>query len=144
MVPNTLKRVSQYPYGIIIGLHGISIGRPAVNLAPQAMLLQRGGPTEGETVQLSVGTTIIGRSAVNDMVVDEPGVSRQHAAIRGDRDGYWLMDLGSRNGTFINGTQIGAEPIRLNNWDRVELGGMQTHWVFMESQDTVEVPRTAM
>jgi len=115
-----------------------------VNLAPQAMLLQRGVPTEGETVQLSVGTTIIGRSAVNDMVVDEPGVSRQHAAIRGDRDGYWLMDLGSRNGTFINGTQIGAEPIRLNNWDRVELGGMQTHWVFMESQDTVEVPRTAM
>jgi pSer/pThr/pTyr-binding forkhead associated (FHA) protein len=112
-----------------------------MNLAPQAMLLVRGGPEEGTTVQLREGMMIMGRSAVSDMVVDSPGVSRQHAAIRGDRDGYWLMDLGSRNGTFVNGDQIGQEPVRLSNWDRVELGGMETHWVFMESQDTVEVQR---
>ena len=61
--------------------------------------------------------------------------------LMGDRRGYWIADLGSRNGTFVNGVQVGQDGQRLNNWDRVELGGMETHWVFMESQDTVEVQR---
>lgn len=112
-----------------------------MNLMPRAMLLVRGGQTEGDSVPLNEGMTIIGRSAVSDMVVDEPSISRQHAAIRGDGQGFWLMDLGSRNGTFINGTRVGADPQKLKNWDKVELGGMSMHWIFMESQDTIEVPR---
>ena len=42
----------------------------------------------------------------NDMVVDELGVSRPHAGIRGGANGYWISDLGSRNGTFVNGEQV--------------------------------------
>ena len=73
----------------------------------------------------------------------KPGVSCQHAGIRGGRDGYWIADLGSRNGTFINGEKIAIEPRRLKNFDRIELGGTNTvvHRVFMESQATVEIPR---
>ena len=86
---------------------------------------------------LNEGTTIIGRSSVSDMVVDEPSVSRRHAAVGGDRQRFWLMDLGSRNGTFINGNSVGADPQKHTNWDKVELGGMLMHWFFMESQDTI-------
>ena len=86
---------------------------------------------------------MLGRAPLNDIVVDEPGISRQHAGIRGDNEGYWIADLGSRNGSFVNGTKIGGEPRRLHNFDRIELGGTNSpvHWVFMESQATLEIPR---
>jgi len=73
---------------------------------------------------------MIGRAPLNDIVLEEPGVSRQRAGIRGGRDGYWIADLGSRNGTFINGEKIATEPRRLKNFDRIELGGTNTtvHW----------------
>ena len=93
--------------------------------------------------QASKGMVILGRSALNDLLLDEPGVSRQHAGIRGDAEGFWIADLGSRNGTFVNGERFGEEPRRLRNMDRIELGGTdaRSHWVFMQSQATIEMPR---
>ena len=67
-------------------------------------------------------------------------MSRQHATIRGDASGFWISDLGSSNGTFVNGSRVNQEPQKLRNWDRIELGGMPMHWVFMESQDTIDSP----
>jgi len=111
-------------------------------LYAEAILLVRGGPNEGSSLPLSEGMIMIGRAPLNDIVLEEPGVSRQHAGIRGDSEGYWLADLGSRNGTFVNGERIGDEPHRLRNFDRIELGGTATrvHWIFMESQATIEMP----
>ncbi len=86
-----------------------------MNLMPPAILLVRGGKTEGESTPLNEGMTTIGCSSVSDMVVDEPSVSRQHAAVRGDSQGFWLMDLGSRHGTFINGNSVGADPQKHTN-----------------------------
>ena len=84
----------------------------------------------------------MGRAPLNDIVLDEPGVSRQHAGIRGDSEGYWIADLGSRNGTFVNGERVDVGPRRLRNFDRIALGGVNTpvHWVFMESQATISIP----
>jgi pSer/pThr/pTyr-binding forkhead associated (FHA) protein len=107
----------------------------------RAVLSVREGPDEGNTVMLSEGVTVIGRGADNGIVVDEPGVSRQHASIRGDANGFWVVDLGSRNGTFVNDTPVGESPHRLRNWDRIQLGGTSVHWVFMESEETMEMPR---
>ena len=97
-------------------------------------MVQVGGPDEGMTITLSEGMKTSGRAPLNDMVVDEPGVSRQHAGIRGDEAGYWIEDLGSRNGTFVNGESVGTEPRLLRNMDRIELGGVNTpvHWLFIE------------
>ena len=83
----------------------------------------------------------MGRAALNDVVLEEPGVSRQHAGIRGDAEGYWIADLGSRNGTYVNSERLGADPRRLRNFDRIDLGGTDTtvHWIFMESQSTIDV-----
>ena len=84
----------------------------------------------------------MGRGDLNDMVLDEPGVSRRHAAIRGDASGYWLSDLDSRNGTFVNGERLGAQQRRLRAFDRIELGGTdsQVYWIFIESQATMSLP----
>ena len=110
---------------------------------PEGILLVRGGAEEGNSIALRAGMIMIGRAPLNDIVLEQPDVSRQHAAIRGDPEGYWLADLGSRNGTFVNGENVGADPRRLSNFDRIELGGTNTavHWVFMESQATVDIPR---
>ncbi len=53
----------------------------------------------------------------------EKGVSRKHAALRVDRRQLLLMDLGSSNGTWLNGSQLAPqEPIRLESGDEIRLG----------------------
>ena len=107
---------------------------------PKSILWVRGGSNDGATISLREGTTVLGRDPNNHVVVDEPGVSRQHAGIRGDRQGHWIEDLGSRNGTFVNGAQIEGEGRRLRNMDRIELGGnTSVHWVYRELGGTIEM-----
>jgi hypothetical protein len=53
----------------------------------------------------------------------EKGVSRRHASLRVDRRQLLLMDLGSSNGTLLNGTPLVAhEPVRLESGDEIRLG----------------------
>lgn len=68
------------------------------------------------------GSTIIGRSADADICVNLDAVSRQHARIDQQPNGFWLTDLGSRNGTFHEEVRI-SEPVRLLDGDRIVLGG---------------------
>ena len=108
----------------------------------QAVLLVRGSPCEGSTITLPPGITTIGRSPLNDIVIDHPCASRQHAAIRADSEGYWIADLGSRNGTYVNGEALGTEPRLLRNFDRIEPGSYTEYqWVFMESRETIDMSR---
>ena len=109
---------------------------------PQAVLLVRGSPGEGSTIPLRQGISTLDRSPLSDIIVDHRCASRQHVAIRVDTEGYWIADLGSRNGTYVNGEKLGPEPRRLRNLDRIELGGYaECRWVFMESGETVDMPR---
>ena len=64
---------------------------------------------------------LLGRHADCEVQLDEPSVSRHHAAIR-FRDGGWkLIDLDSTNGTWVNGRRVrGSTPVRRG--DLVELG----------------------
>lgn len=56
----------------------------------------------------------------------ERGVSRKHVRLRVDRRQLLLTDLGSSNGTWLNGSQLSAnEPIRLQSGDEVRLGKLQ-------------------
>ena len=112
-----------------------------MSVTAQPVLLVGAGPHEGNTIPLVQDQTIIGRDSATDIVVNDPKVSRQHAVIRMDENGFWITDLGSRNGTFLNGTRIEGEARKLTTGDRIELGGMATYWVFMESQETIEAAR---
>ncbi|HEX4147427.1 MAG TPA: FHA domain-containing protein, partial [Pirellulales bacterium] len=59
-------------------------------------------------LQISQRSTIIGRDAACDLVLDHPRVSRRHARLRQSAELTTIEDLGSSNGTFVNGEQISA------------------------------------
>jgi len=57
------------------------------------------------------GKVVIGRTPECDITIDNPAISRKHAAIEYKEEGYLLTDLGSSNGTFLNGEKITAPTI---------------------------------
>jgi pSer/pThr/pTyr-binding forkhead associated (FHA) protein len=74
---------------------------------------------------LEKGTTRIGRRADNDVVLDDPSVSNQHARLNHE-DAFFLTDLRSSNGTFINGKKILHS--KLSDGDVINFAGV--HAVF--------------
>ena len=52
------------------------------------------------------GHYLIGRSRTNDVIIDDPTVSRKHAEIIYKNDEFWIQDLGSKNKTYINGKKL--------------------------------------
>lgn len=67
----------------------------------------------------------IGRSPTNTIVVDDRKVSRRHAIVhRQDMSEYWLVDLGSVNGSFVNGRRV-TLPVRLKEDDTIAIGGAE-------------------
>jgi serine phosphatase RsbU (regulator of sigma subunit)/pSer/pThr/pTyr-binding forkhead associated (FHA) protein len=77
--------------------------------------------------------TTIGRSARNDLCVEDPFASRLHAEIRRRGDAFWISDLGSANGTLINGLRL-ATQVQLNDRDIVRIG--ETEIEYSERADT--------
>jgi hypothetical protein len=70
----------------------------------------------------------IGRNANNDVVINDPLVSRHHLQIiRDDYGNFRLADFGSKNGTFVNGEKIKGE-IRLNLTDVIRIGNTTLPW----------------
>lgn len=68
------------------------------------------------------GELVIGRSAEADIVLDDDGVSRTHAALTTDGDQVFIADLGSTNGTFIGRERVGVEPRPLSEGERLKIG----------------------
>jgi pSer/pThr/pTyr-binding forkhead associated (FHA) protein len=75
---------------------------------------------DGRRYQLSGPVTVIGRGSDADVVVDDPGVSRRHAEIRVEPGGAVVRDLGSTNGTFVDGERAGAA--RLSDGSTITVG----------------------
>lgn len=84
-------------------------------------LIERTGPNPGETFELTKDVISIGRDVTNDVVVADSEVSRQHARINRTPGGYVFEDLGSTNGSFVNGERLVA-PRVLNPGDLIGLG----------------------
>lgn len=79
------------------------------------------GPGRGTVLVLS-GTQTLGRGEGCDLVLPDPGVSREHAQVRTGPEGTELVDLGSTNGTYVNGRRVSR--CRLHHGDRLQLGGV--------------------
>src|SRR5262245_29276991 len=68
------------------------------------------GPTAGRDYR--VGTEcVIGRAADVDFSIDDGGISRRHCRVRSEGAGYVIEDLGSRNGTMVNGAVVQSAPL---------------------------------
>jgi len=84
-------------------------------------LIVRRGPQPNQIYELSKDTISLGRDITNDIVINDPEVSRHHGRLIRGGGGYTMEDLGSTNGTFINGQRLnGARP--LNGGDTMGLG----------------------
>ncbi|MDE3070837.1 MAG: FHA domain-containing protein [Acidobacteriota bacterium] len=75
----------------------------------------------GKRQMVGPGGAVLGRSRASDIVVEDSGVSRRHAEIRPDGDGWTIRDLGSTNGVLVNRAPIEG-PVELRSGDRIELG----------------------
>jgi len=79
------------------------------------------GPAAGRSIELD-REVVIGREDAADLVIQDPEISRRHAALRPGPGGAVLVeDLGSSNGTFVDGRQI-TEPVTLTPGAKLQMG----------------------
>ncbi len=106
------------------------IGEPAKMTAAQqkasevrpgsGVLVITRGPGPAAQFLLADGVVAAGRNPDSAVFLDDVTVSRQHAEIRWLDDEYWIIDAGSLNGTYVNGTQVQSLP--LTSGDQIQIG----------------------
>ena len=99
-------------------LHGLPVAElqrqkqntpPSPSAAPLASLLFRSGDMKGRRLPIKVPVVNIGRGDYNDVVISDPSVSTMHAKLQ-RREAIWILtDLGSTNGTFVEGEPLKGE-----------------------------------
>ncbi len=94
---------------------------PEDELQPgQALLLVKHGPNAGSTFLLASEVTTAGRNPDSDVFLDDVTVSRRHAEVRRRDDGWYVHDLGSLNGTYVNRERV--DVTKLASGDEVQIG----------------------
>jgi pSer/pThr/pTyr-binding forkhead associated (FHA) protein len=97
-------------------MHGLPVAElqrqntpPSPSAAPLASLLFRSGDMKGRRLPIKVPVANIGRGDYNDVVISDPSVSTMHAKLQ-RREAIWILtDLGSTNGTFVEGEPLKGE-----------------------------------
>ena len=84
-------------------------------------LVMKTGPAPGRTHPLEKSVISIGRDAGSEVFVNDVEVSRQHVRVTEQAGNYILEDLGSTNGTFVNGQRVVGQRI-LQAGDTITLG----------------------
>jgi hypothetical protein len=85
-----------------------------------ALVIRSGGGRVGESFALQGDRMTVGRRPDSDVFLDDVTVSRDHALIVRRNGGYWLDDLGSLNGTYVNRRRIDSH--RLEDGDELQVG----------------------
>lgn len=79
---------------------------------------------------LTTGRLVIGRLPSCEISLNDQNASRQHAEFVWRDDGWWIVDLDSTNGTFLNGSLVKER--RLNYGDRIQIGSSRLEFVQAE------------
>ena len=101
-----------------------------------AILLVQEGNSPKSSWVLHKPTMIIGRGADCDVIINDRQVSRHHARIVREGTQYKLFDLNSKNGTFVNGVQLGSKPHVLKDGDRIGIA-LSGRVIFVDAGATV-------
>ncbi len=90
-------------------------------MAPLYQFIMRSGPTPGATFTLQGDQLVIGRDTSSAIAINDAEVSRKHARLTYQGGKYVIEDLGSTNGTFVNGQRL-VSPVVLKSGDVISLG----------------------
>ena len=85
-----------------------------------ALVVRSGGGRAGETFALRGDGAVVGRSPDCDVFLDDVTVSRRHAVLVRDADGFTIEDQESLNGTYVNRRRV--EKAKLEDGDEVQIG----------------------
>ncbi len=116
------------PIPVVEGLSGLTRGMSVI-------VVQR-GPEIGQRFELSGPRLTVGRSADNDVMLDDVTVSRHHAEFVADGDQWTLMDKGSLNGSYVNRTSI--ERHVLTSGDLIQIGKFRLQFLHAEEDHLPE------
>jgi hypothetical protein len=86
----------------------------------EAELTMEAGPDAGHSHRAGDRALRLGRSPDNDIILRDPATSGHHARVERRGDQFWIVDLGSTNGTLVNGEPIQEK--ELSNGDRITIG----------------------
>jgi hypothetical protein len=86
----------------------------------EAELTMESGPDAGHSHRAGDRPLRLGRSPDNDIILRDPATSGHHARVERRGDQFWIVDLGSTNGTLVNGEPIQEK--ELSNGDRITIG----------------------
>ena len=114
-------------------------------MASQFQLIMRSGPTPGASFTLEGDQIDVGRDSTNEIVINDAEISRRHARLTFQGGKYVLEDLGSTNGTFVNGQRL-AGPRVLKSGEVVSFGEqivMIFEAIHFDAGATVVSPRAA-
>jgi predicted component of type VI protein secretion system len=100
-----------------------------------ARLVVQRGPEPGQTFSLTEEIIQIGRTETNNIVISDPEMSRHHAQLERQLDGYSIQDLGSTNGTFVNYERVIGVTM-LSHGDVISFGEAVTLAYWDESATT--------
>ncbi|MBL8955827.1 MAG: FHA domain-containing protein [Myxococcaceae bacterium] len=79
------------------------------------------GPGQGQLVQVRQGQLVIGRASVSELRLQHPSISRRHAMVTRVAEQFYVKDLGSQNGSFVNKQRIATE-IEIFPGDTIAMG----------------------
>jgi pSer/pThr/pTyr-binding forkhead associated (FHA) protein len=131
-------RLSDTMHGLPVGeLQGAVTPRAPIP-APLASLLVRSGALKGQRLPVQSPVVNIGRAEYNDVVISDPSVSTSHAKLQRREELWVLSDLGSTNGTYVEGEKV-TEEVALTPGTTLRFGEVSV--LFEPLDDRVPVAR---
>jgi pSer/pThr/pTyr-binding forkhead associated (FHA) protein len=106
-----------------------SATEPAIDVRPVLATLEiiNEGPRKGSRFEIRTPLAHLGRGAHNDVAVDDDSVSDTHAKLQRREDGWYLVDTGSTNGTYVGGSRLTSER-RLDGTPDIRLGNIKMNF----------------
>lgn len=119
-------------YEVVVGEDGS--GGDASHIKRPCLVMIR-GDFVGEVYELTDDVTMIGRSDDVDLTISDASISRRHAMLVNRVEGFFVSDLGSTNGTFLNKELVNTAR-GLNEGDKLTLGLVTFKFTFQDEDDT--------
>ncbi|HEY0881318.1 MAG TPA: FHA domain-containing protein, partial [Archangium sp.] len=95
-------------------------GVQGTEFKPAFLYVER-GPGAGQLLEVKQGAVVVGRASVSDLRLQHPSISRRHTQIKRVGEQFFVKDLGSQNGTFVNKERIATE-VEVKPGDSIALG----------------------